>query len=353
MRPRLGCPPAAALFLVASLAVPASAQERPVEEADLPGGQTQTDEGRLYDSLVAQFQREYLRFTALLQVAPTIPFEEAEGNEGRIEIAAARFGIGGRLGGGVGYRLQTEFARSPAVLDVYISYGSDDVRVVVGRQKAPFSYEFLTSAADIPFVNRSRAVRALAPGREVGVEVQATSASSPLSLRAGVFNATQRRTAQGAPVSQAQRGGVLVVGRAQGAFDVGGGGALTVGTNVGYDTPDTSDEVEAPGRFLLGADARFRLGALLLSGEYLYARTGEAVRPLPRDREGGYATVGYDLSADDRVLARLDVFEGSEEVLFGYNRALTRAASFQANLVVPLDDAAEPFGALANFQLAF
>ena len=64
-------------------------------------------------------------------------------------------------------------------------------------------------------------------------------------------------------------------------------------------------------------------------------------------------TVGYDLSPDDRVLARLDVFNDTEEVVLGYNRAFTRAASFQLNVVVPLDDGAEPFQALANVQLAF
>ena len=345
--------PLAALLLAALAAPPADAQERPVEEADLPGGQTQTDEDRLYDSLVAQFQREYLRFTALLQVAPVVPFEDAEGNQGRIEIAAARFGIGGRLGGGVGYRLQTEFARSPAVLDAYISYGSERVRGIVGRQRVPFSYEALTPAADIPFVNRSRAVRALAPGREVGVEVLAAQPDGPLSLRAGVFNATQRIANSGGLLPQRERGGVLVVGRVQGAFDVGGGGVLVVGANAGYDTPDTSDRVESSGRVLLGADARLRVGALLLGGEYLYSRTDDPVAVVRLGEDGGYATAGYDLSADDRVLARLDVFNGSEEVLLGYNRALTRAASFQANLVVPLDDAAEPFGVLANFQLAF
>ena len=124
---------------------------------------------------------------------------------------------------------------------------------------------------------------------------------------------------------------------------------IVLGTNVAYDTPDLSDQVEVPGRLLVGVDTRVRRGALRLGGEFIY----QDVEGLAGSREGGYATVGYDLSADDRALVRLDSFRDSEQVLLGYNRALTRAASFQANLVVPLDERAEPLRALANFQLAF
>jgi hypothetical protein len=342
------------LFIVCALAVapaaPASAQERPVEEADLPGGQTRTDEERLYDELVAQFQREYLRFTALIQVAPVLPFQEVEGNQGRIEVSRARLGIGGFLGGGVGYRLQTELTRGPSVLDAYISYGSEDVRVLLGRQRIPFSAEALTSAADIPFVNRSRAVRALAPGREVGVEVQAERPDGPLSLRAGVFNARYReRLDGGGEVPQEDRGGVLVVARGQGTAPVGRDGELAVGANAAYDTPDASERVEVPGRLLVGADARARVGDVRLGAEVV----AERVDGTDVWREGGYATAGYDLTPTDRALVRYDVFGGTEQLLFGYNRAVTRAASFQVNLAVPLDEAAEPLQALANFQLAF
>ena len=346
-----------ALGLAIPLASPSSrvaAQERPVEEAEEAGGQTSTDEERRLDELVAQFQRDYLRFTALVQIVPHVPFEDAEGNQAGFDVAAAWLGIGGRLGENVGYFLRGNFARSPSLLEAYVSFGTDDVRLIAGRQKAPFSYEFLTGAANIDFVNRARAVQRLVPGREVGVAVRAQPNGGPLTLRAGVFNATQRqRDANGAPLSQSERGGLLVVGRVQNEVAVGEGGAFVVGANAGYDTPDTSDRVESSGRLLLGADARLRLGALLLAGEYLYARTDERVGISRQEQIGGYVTLGYDLSLDDRVLARLDVFNDTEEVVLGYNRAFTRAASFQLNVVVPLDEFAEPFQALANVQLAF
>lgn len=126
-----------------------------------------------------------------------------------------------------------------------------------------------------------------------------------------------------------------------------GGGRLVVGANVAYNTADTSDRFDFPSEVLLGADARLRLGRVLLAGEYLRSDAEGAIN------DGGYTTLGYDVSADDRLLVRFDTFNASSEVLLGYNRAFTRAASVQVNVVAPLDDRAEPFQALANFQLAF
>ncbi|WP_420454268.1 porin [Rubrivirga sp.] len=357
--------------LVSALAVlvlsaPALAQERPVEETEEAGGISVTDEERRYDALVQRFQNDYLRFTALLQVVPTVAFEDVEGNQPGFDVAAAWLGIGGRLDGGIGYFLRGDFARSPSLLEAYVSYGSDDVRGVVGRQKVPFSAEFLIGAANIDFVNRARIVREVAPGRAVGAQLRAAPGGGPLSVRAGVFNATQTTGSSGnrsGAFSQRQRGGALLAGRVQGEIAVGDGTAV-VGANVAYNTEDTSDEIESPGRLDLGVDVRVRVGRVLLAGEVLRSRLDEppftALEPSGLD--GGYATLGVDVTPDDRLLARLDVIavkgaEASTELLLGYNRTLTRAASVQANVVVPLSDAGnsfdEPLQALLNFQLAF
>lgn len=330
----------------------ASAQVRPVEETEEEGGRTATDEARPYDELVATFQKDYLRFTTLVQVAPVIPFEEVENNQARFDLAAAWFGVGGRLGENVGYFVRADFARSVSLLEAYVSYGSDDVRGIVGRQKVPFSAEFLTAAADIDFVNRARAVRALVPGRETGVALDANL--GPLDVRAGVFNATYTGFADVGlgtqdESTQQERGGVALAGRVQSQFALGEG-ALRLGASVAYDTGDNSDAFQTGDRLLVGADARLRLGALLLAGEYV-SQDRSAVRDF--SREGGYATIGVDLSADDRVLFRLDSFGDSQEGIIGYNRAFTPAASFQANLVVPFEENAEPLQAVLNFQLAF
>ena len=319
--------------------------QRLVQETEEAGGRTTTEEARPYDELIATFQKDYLRVTTLIRVVPAVPFEDAEGNQARFDVAAAWLGIAGRLGGNVGYFVRGAFERTPTVLEAYVSYGSDDVRAIVGKQMVPFSAEFLIGAPNTDFVNRSRAVRALVPGRSVGAAARADLGGT--TLRGGVFNAT---IAPG--VTQAQRGGFALAARAQRTAELDGG-ALQLGANVAYDTEDFSerDAVEIGDRLIVGADARLRLGAFLLAGEYLYQdETGPGIAPR---QEGGYATVGYDLSPDDRVLVRLDSFGDSREGLVGYNRTFTPAASFQANLIVPFDDAAEPLQAVLNFQLFF
>ena len=337
------------------LAPPAFAQQRPVEEAEEPGGQTGTAEERRYDELVAHFQKDYFRVTTLVQIAPHVAFADNEGNEAGFDVAAAWLGVGGRLGENVGYFVRGAFERTPTLLEAYVSYGSDDVRGIVGRQKVPFSAEFLTPAADIDFVNRARAVRSLAPGRSTGASINANPNGGPLRLRAGVFNATSTGSFYAQPGSgpfqgQSDRGGFLLVGRAQATVPAGAG-TLTLGANAGYNTPDTSERFDISSGLVVGGDARLRIGRALLAGEYLYSETPTS--PSGRTDDGGYATAGYDVTGNDRLLVRFDTFNSSNEVLFGYNRAITRAASFQFNVIAPLDDDAEPAQALANFQLAF
>ncbi len=343
-----------ALLVCTLLAAPASAQQRPTEDDEEGGsGQTAAGEENRYDALVGQFQRDYLRFTALVQIVPQFPFEDAEGDQGGFAVSTARFGIGGRLDGGIGYRLQTDFAKAPAVLDAFVSYQPGDAATfLVGQYKAPFSYEFLTSAAAIDFVNRARVVRALAPGRQVGASVRVPLAGEALALRAGVFNATFRRTTDGETVSQSQRGGFLLAARAQSTLAPAGGPTLIVGANVSYDTPDLSDAFDVPGRLLVGADARLRFGRLLVAAEGIVEQTQGDAFP---DRDGFYVTAGVDLGPSNRLLVRLDEFDGSSELLLGYNLSVTRAAGFQANVLLPLDDEpqTEPAQVLFNVQIGF
>ncbi len=296
-------------------------------------------------------------------MVPVVPFEDVERNQARFDVAAAWFGVAGRLDGGVGYFVRGDLARTRPLLEAYVSYGSDDVRGIVGQQKVPFSAEFLIGAANIDFVNRARIVRQVAPGRAVGAQLRAAPSGGPLSVRAGVFNATQTTARSGGELAPQRRGGALVAGRLQGEIALGTGTA-TVGANLAYNTSDTSSEVESPGRLDLGADVRVRIGPVLVAGEILRSRTEAPYTAVdPTGLDGGYVTLGLDLTPDDRVLARLDVIgredadELSNELLLGYNRTLTRTASVQANVVVPVSgtDAtyAEPAQALLNFQLSF
>ena len=331
---------ALAALLLFALPAPVEAQDRPPEETEEDAGPTEAEEERLYDELVRRFQTDALRVTALVQVIPRVALEEDTDVESGWTVPRAWLGIGGRLDGGVGYLIRANLASSPGLLDALISYGTDDVRGVVGQQLTPFSFEFLTAAAATDFVRRARVVRLVSPGRQVGASVTATPGSGAVRLRGGVFNTS----APGAGL-----GGLLAVARAQATLAVGDDGRLVVGANAGYDTPPEADDLAVGDALLVGADARLRVGRVLLATEVL-ARDAEADA---RDVWGGHLTAGVDLSPADRVLARLDVLEDSEVVVLGYNRTLTRSTLVQLELAIPTDPGTEPAQALANVQLAF
>ncbi len=141
----------------------------------------------------------------------------------------------------------------------------------------------------------------------------------------------------------------MLVARAQNTLPHGDGTALTLGTNVSYDTPD-SGEADVPGRLLVGADARLRAGRFLLAAETIIEQVEDDLFP---DRNGFYGAAGFDLDANNRLLVRLDEFDGTQEILLGYNLSVTRAAGFQANVILPLDGNAEAAQALFNIQFGF
>lgn len=315
-----------------------------------------------YEAFVARFQTEELRITSLIQVVPRFTFEETEGNQPRFEVARARLGIRGRLDNGIGYTLLGEFANRASLRDAAVSYGSDGVRASVGRQKTPFSGEVLTSDAVTDFFDRSRIVREVAPGRSIGAQLRATPGGGPHQLRAGVFNATQTTAVSGGDLAQRDRGGALLAARAQTELGVPDGSA-TLAANVAYNTDDTSTEVESPGKLDLGVDARVHLGRVFAAGEWIRSRVeAPYTATAPTGLDGGYVTLGVDLSPADRALARLDVIavqdqEASVNAVLGYTRTLSRVARIQTNLLVPVVDAQDgydlPLQLLFNFQIAF
>ena len=342
------------------LAYPVRAQETepPRRSEEVEAGRTARDEQNRYDRLVERFKTPYFALDLLLQGVGTFAFEESDRTPSAFAVGTARIKVHGTLHRGFGYLLQTDFASSPALLDARVSYApSETFRVQAGRYRVPFSYERLTSSASTDFISRSRIVRALVPGRAVGAGLRATAVTEALELRMGVFNAVYERTRTGLDAEgEREPGEFLVAGRLayrserarQNRTD---GWRLTVGTNAGYEATGTSPRGDIPARFIAGVDARLIVGPMLLAAEGLveYADTDG----FERRNDGYYLTAGIDLNDANRLLTRLDVFEGTDQLVLGYNATATRAASFQTNLVVPLDDAPGVTRLVVNVQLAF
>jgi hypothetical protein len=269
----------------------------------------------------------------------------------------------GQLDGGFGYWLQTNFSNSPAILDAMMSYRASPLFAFdAGQFKTPFSYEFLTLASSIDFVNRAQVVTALAPGRQLGLQARFDDRSRTIGARAGIFNGNGTRP------NGNDNNNFLYAARITVTPHLGTDGtdhSLVVGVNAAHSEDDGStigggfvtDFVGA--RTHLGGDVRLELGRWLFSGEVLYAE----LRPtIGADRSpwGFHATAGFASGRKTQVLVRFDGFEAddggerADVIVLGFNAWPTSVTEFQVNYSIDTRDAAfDHHQLLVNFQFGF
>lgn len=335
----------AGLALVACLSV-AQAQER--EPA--------------YQRLLGALKQPYLSVGALLQTVGDFQIERSRAGHDGFSVPNFRISLAGELDHRFGYFLQTNFAASPAILDARLHFRpSGHTRLDVGQFKVPFSGEFLTGAADLDFVNRAEAVRALAPGRQIGFQGSA-DLGDRLTLRAGAFNGNP--AGANANDNNALLAAVRLEARPWGAAGTGPSPRLVVGIN-GAHSRDSAATL--PGlvagfegtRTLLGADARFTAGAWLLAGEVVFAhlapRGGTVLEPV-----GHYLTAGYRVSPPVQLLFRWERFDPDgpastrDALIGGLTLRPTSFTKMQVNYLVQTRDAAfDHHQLLVNFQFGF
>jgi len=109
-------------------------------------------------------------------------FTNEEGTPDRLEIRRARLLVTGDLSK-LTYKVQVDFAKRPYLMDASLAWRfSRELQIAAGQMKIPFSAESLISDNLNAPVSRSRAVLALAPGRDTGVQARDVGASA-----SGVF----------------------------------------------------------------------------------------------------------------------------------------------------------------------
>ncbi|NNE43959.1 MAG: hypothetical protein HKN12_07105, partial [Gemmatimonadetes bacterium] len=267
--------------------------------------------------------------------------------ENGFSMGAFRASARGALDGGVSYFVQTSFTGTPALLDARITHrASPGFGVSVGAMKAPFSAEFLTGAADIDFVNRSRGVSALAPGRQLGLMLDGRLGGSPVHYQAGVFNGNGVR-------ANGNDGGVMGAGRLE---------VRTAGVRAGVSGAVSEDRSVSVGPFssfngtrtLFGADVRATHGAWTGSAEVIGAELdpdgGMAEKPWGFHVTGALAT-----SPRVQILARLDALKADDiwtrYGVAGLNFWPTGPTELQFNVLVPLGESTEEPQLLVNAQI--
>ncbi len=321
-----------------------------------------TDEP-LFDDLVSTFKKKYLSVGALLQfVADFQPERSFAGNNG-FSIANFRVSLSGELDAGFGYFLQTNFATSPAILDAKGYYRFHSAAVLdAGLFKAPFSRELLTSASAIDFVNRSQVVTALAPARQIGMQLRGETFDGVVAYGAGVFNGNAFDG------NGNDSNGFMWVARVSfyppGLAGPGASDQLELALNVAYSDDEDADfgsgfvsDFDGE-RKLFGADFRWTRGPWLLAGEGILGDLDPDIGP-SADPSGFHLTGGYYINANSQLLLRWDslspdgIAPESDYAVLGYNLWPTQATEVQANYIIPTRGGVDNHQLLINLQVAF
>ncbi|MDH3207810.1 MAG: OprO/OprP family phosphate-selective porin [Gemmatimonadota bacterium] len=303
----------------------------------------------IVDALRQRFSSEGMTLGFLLRavVDPGV-----DGDPARVRVDQARLRLYGRLDGGFSYRIQTNHASTSTLLDAQVSWSPGPEFVVsAGRFKTPFSQELLDYVGVLDFVDRSRVVNALAPNRQVGVQVE-TRLNEHVDLVAGGFTGATSATADES---------LIGVVRLQGSGFELGSGMLDVSAHLAGGREDAIGARALGPTFsgdglIYGFDARFQSGDVTLKGEYIRGDWDPDFGVLDVDADGLFITFGYMLAENRQALIRWDRYtapgaDADDVLLLGFNVWPTGPAKVQVNWRIPLKDSTELHKLLINFQL--
>lgn len=233
------------------------------------------------------------------------------------EFRRVYLGVDGTMPGGIGYRVEADFADNTVQLtDVYLTYGRGPVAVTIGQQKPFQSMEDMTSDLFTSFTERAAFNSAFGFERRVGIS--ATYSHGALIAQGGLFSDDVSALTNAANNSWSADGRLAfapMVGTTQ----------LHLGASAHSRTfNDAAASTRYRARpFIHSTDTRFvDTGAILASGETGYGLEAAAVhgrfhavgeaswmtvrRPGLVDPTffGGYAEAGLFLTNDHRVLRK-------------------------------------------------
>ena len=207
-------------------------------------------------------------------------------------INRARLQATGTIASGFSYRIQGEFRTgnagrnaSVSLTDAYIRYSHQAVGLQVGQFKTPFTWEYLTSIADIETLDRSAVVDSLAPKRDIGIMADYQAGKYAL-LSAGVFNG------EGVNVTTNRDSTVLGVARAA----IRPVPQVTIGVNAARWFGDS---------LRYGADLSYQDARVVARGEYI---GGSRDSLGSKDDWGWYALAGFKPIPAVQIVARYEDF---------------------------------------------
>ncbi|WP_440999965.1 porin [Fodinibius sp. SL11] len=312
-----------------------------------------------FEQFKNQFKNDYFSIGGLLQTIGDYQFERVVGENG-FSISNARLQVYGEFDQKFGYQLQANFMNSTSLLDANMYYNvAPNFSVKTGLFKAPFSYEYLTGAAAIDFVNRSAVVNQLVPKRQIGFQLQGTMADGKFKYVGGMFNGN------GFGPNANDDNKFLYAARISANTGIGDGSddKFIMGINASYE--DSENTTSGAGllsgiegdQLLLGADTRVTYHNMMLAGEFMYSTINDNIG-MEYNPFGYHITGGYFVTPKTQLLARWDYFDGdfigtsSESLIGGINIFPTEFSEVQLNYIYPVEQGADFSQILLNLQVA-
>lgn len=246
-------------------------------------------------------------FTQLRYLA----MEERDAISG-FDIRRARIDIKGSLTPFFAYRLQTDFANKPKLLDGYGEIRLSDYFIITaGQFKIPFSMENLASSSKLEMIDRSQVVEALVArgkdkignqnGRDIGIQVGGGFLKKDgvpvIEYRLSLFNGSGINILD--TIGNSKDIAARMVFSPVKGLAFGGGYYGGFGKSI---QPD--EEGIRQGRSRIGIEASYVRTRFSLRGEYIHGRD------YATKREGWYMQAGYFLIPQKfQLLAKYDFFD--------------------------------------------
>ena len=244
---------------------------------------------------------------------------ESSGQGDGFLLYDARFGLKGEVGFLFDYDLGLEYDRSSEaieLLDARLSFplGSSPVHVDVGGFRSPVSREATTDKDLLGTAERSQFALALAPGRQVGLQVAGDAADTRVHWAVGLFNGNGLRW-------ENDDDAFLVAGRVvfNSVGDLEFFEDFVVEAGISFAaTQDDSQAVLPVGlgfadydgdRQIYGAEARLAYNGWTLAGEFVRARYDDPVGSGTIEAEGFTADLRHLLWGVFDLGVRYDAFE--------------------------------------------
>lgn len=301
-----------------------------------------------------------LRFGGLLTFAGFVGRRDATATEAGFDITDARLLVEGELEKGFGYLAQAEFTKSTPLLDLVINWkpAEHGFRASAGYFRSPFSAEQLIPDPQLDFTDRSQIVNALAPSRQIGIQVDQLILGKALIVHAGVFNGN------GLDANDDDR--FLYMLRLDGASDCGEDWKVSYGINAAHSDDENAeigidDYTPLNGkRWIAGGDMRATRGPFFFSAEALWGFFDDET--FRNDQVWGYqASAGWQVTDLVQLLARYDAFHAGDLdraqdrdfAIASVNFNFTKIISLQFELRVPTRGVGPSPGGIVNLNATF